>query len=170
MDRSVPTLREVLVRDYGIEPISIVDAPRGFVAETYTAAAADGRRYFAKVISPRWDLTEMMCGLPVLEELHALGIDTISRPIRTQAGQLTTKLGESTLILFDYVEGRAGGAPDRETSPPGPTTTTSRSTSRCWRGSTGRPPTSGRSPCARDSTCRGPPSARNSCGVRSMGR
>ena len=103
---------ELLRREYAIAPVTIADAPRGFVAETYDVTAADGRRFFAKLL-PTWaDAGAVIAGLPVLEELHARGIGTVSRPVRTAAGAFTTELDGLRFILFDWVEGRSGADVD----------------------------------------------------------
>ena len=112
MDVDRAQLGEVLSREYGISPVSIVDAPRGFVAETFDVRAWDGRRFFAKLLPPWADAAAVMRGLPVLEELHALGIDTVSRPVRTRTGGLSVELHARPLIVFDFVAGRSGRASD----------------------------------------------------------
>lgn len=108
MDVTRAHLGEVLQRAYGITPASVVDAPRGFVAETFDVRATDGRRYFAKLL-PLWaDPVAALGSLPVLEELHALGIETVSRPVRLPNGGLSAELHERPLIVFDFVAGRSG--------------------------------------------------------------
>lgn len=108
MDSGRVELGAVLRRAYDIVPVSIGDAPRGFVAETFDVRAGDGQRYFAKLL-PLWaDAAAVLGGLPVLEELHTLGIDTVSRPVRTCTGELSVTLDGRTLVVFAFVEGRGG--------------------------------------------------------------
>lgn len=108
MNSSQMELGAVLQRVYALTPAAIVDAPRGFVAETYDVRATDGQRYFVKVL-PHWaDAAAVLRGLPVIEELLTLGIDTISRPVRTRTGALSAKLDKRALIVFAFVVGRRG--------------------------------------------------------------
>jgi spectinomycin phosphotransferase len=105
-------LADLLSREYGIAPTAIVDAPRGFVAATFDVRALDGRRYFVKVL-PLWaDAAAALDSLPVLEALHTLGIETISRPVRTRAGDLSTTLDELPTLVLEFIEGRSGEALD----------------------------------------------------------
>jgi spectinomycin phosphotransferase len=112
MDGDRAHLAAVLRREYGIEAASMVDAPRGFVADTFDVRATDGRRFFVKLL-PLWaDTDAALRGLPILEELHALGIDTVSRPLRTGADRLSVVVEERPLIIFDFVDGHSGRALD----------------------------------------------------------
>lgn len=105
-------LAALLEREYDITVTSIADAPRGFVAETFDVRAADGRRYFVKVL-PGWaDADAALASLPVLEALRELGVETISRPVRTCMGGLATTIDSRPTIVFDFVEGRSGKALD----------------------------------------------------------
>jgi spectinomycin phosphotransferase len=108
MDVDRAQVAELLRREYGITSTSISDAPRGFVAETFDVRAAGGRRYFVKIL-PLWaDAAAALHGLPVLEELHALGLDMLSHPVRTRTGSLSAALHTRPLIVFDFVEGQSG--------------------------------------------------------------
>jgi aminoglycoside phosphotransferase (APT) family kinase protein len=99
------SLRSLLSLDYGIIPVAVRDAPRGFVADTYDVTAADGRRYFAKQL-PLWaDADAVLAGIPVLDELRALGIETVSRPVRTLAGAPSASLDGRPFFLFDFIPG-----------------------------------------------------------------
>lgn len=108
MQVNLTTLMDLLIDQYAITPVSITEGPRGFVAETSIVEAADGRRYFAKLLSPSTQLAATIRSLPVLEEFRALGIDTVSLPLRTRAGQLTAEFAGRTLILFEFIAGRGG--------------------------------------------------------------
>jgi len=110
-------LRALIARDYGITAAAIADAPRGFVADTYDVTASDGRRYFAKQL-PLWaDAEAVRAGVPLLEELRALGIDTLSRPVRTLVGDPAAELDGRPFFLFDFIAGERGADPDESLSP-----------------------------------------------------
>ncbi|MGH2585099.1 MAG: hypothetical protein ACRDJE_09300, partial [Dehalococcoidia bacterium] len=117
MDTTPSPISHLLVREYGISSVAIWDAPRGFVAETHTVQSPDGGRFLVKLLPRSSRLTGMTRGLSVSEELHALGIDTVSHPIRTRDGRLTTQTDGHTLIVFDFIEGRAGTTSDWEFAP-----------------------------------------------------
>jgi spectinomycin phosphotransferase len=117
MDAVHADISAAIGRMYPVEPVAIVDGPRGFVAETFVVDCADGRRLFAKWL-PLWpDLAAVAGALPVLEELHALGIDTVTRPVRTRAGELTADLHGRMLVVFDFIEGRTGSTSDDQFTP-----------------------------------------------------
>ena len=122
------SLRSLLSDTYGITATTIADAPRGFVADTYDVTATDGRRYFAKHL-PLWaDAGAVLAGIGVLDELRALGIDTVSRPVRTHAAAPGATLDGRPFFLFAFIpgeraaDGRAGGA----APPPGTVPATDR--------------------------------------------
>jgi spectinomycin phosphotransferase len=117
MDTNHPSIGDLLAREYGISPVAIKGAPRGFVAETHTVQSPDGRRFLVKLIPRSSRLAGMTRGLSVLEELHALGIDTVSHPVRARDGRLTAEIDGRILIVFDFIEGRAGTASDWQFSP-----------------------------------------------------
>jgi aminoglycoside phosphotransferase (APT) family kinase protein len=117
MTDSHARLRAHLAHAYGIVPAAIADAPRGFVADTYDISSTDGRRYFAKHL-PLWaDADAVLAGVPVLEELHALGIDSVSHPLRTLAGEPAATLDDRPFFLFDFIAGERGAAGDASLSP-----------------------------------------------------
>jgi spectinomycin phosphotransferase len=111
------SLRSLLSGTYGITATTIADAPRGFVADTYDVTAADGRRYFAKQL-PLWaDAGAVLAGVDVLDDLHALGIDTVSRPVRTLTGSPTTTLSGRPFFLFTFIPGERASDGDASLSP-----------------------------------------------------
>ncbi len=111
------SLRSLLSSAYSITPVAIGDAPRGFVADTYDITAADGRRYFAKQL-PLWaDADAVLAGIGVLDELRALGIDTVSQPVRTLAGAPSATLDGRPLFLFVFIPGERALDGDASLSP-----------------------------------------------------
>ena len=111
------SLHALLSRAYGITAATIGDAPRGFVADTYDVTAAAGRRYFAKQL-PLWaDADAVRAGVDVLTELRALGIDTVSQPVRTLAGAPAATLDGRPFFLFAFIPGERASDGDASLSP-----------------------------------------------------
>jgi spectinomycin phosphotransferase len=107
----------LLSRAYGVTATTIADAPRGFVADTYEATTTDGRRYFSKQL-PLWaDADAVLAGVDVLDELRALGIDAVSRPVRTLAGAPSTTLDGRPFFLFTFIPGERATDGDASLSP-----------------------------------------------------
>jgi len=104
-------LRHLLIREYGIAPLTISAGPRGFVALTYIVEAANGQRLFVKVLPHAPHLVRLPSTLALVAELYALGLG-VNRPLRTQAGGWTVALGERTVVMFDFINGRDGGSFD----------------------------------------------------------
>jgi hypothetical protein len=75
---------QLIAGEYGIVPASIVEGPRGWVAETFIVTAAHGRRVFAKVLDLPEHFHDATAALPVLEALRASGIENLSFPVRTE--------------------------------------------------------------------------------------
>lgn len=97
-------LNDVLTKKYGLTNVVLTDAPRGFIAETFYVDSDSGR-HFAKIIKTSRDSDILEQSLPVLRELHQLGIDHIIYPILTRDGQLSVALDGKILALFNCVEG-----------------------------------------------------------------
>ena len=101
-------IAQLLVSDYGIMPASIVEGPRGWVAETFVVTGADGRRVFAKVLDTPEHFHAATAALPVLEALRASGITNLSFPLRTKQGHLSVDFDGRRLIVFEFIDGREG--------------------------------------------------------------
>src|SRR4051812_45474140 len=101
----MPPLTAVVAEQYGVWVTAITPGPRGFVGETYLVDTAAGPRLFAKILPQASHLPRLVRSLPVLEELHALGLP-VNRPLRSQEGTLAVPLDDRTLIVFDYIPNR----------------------------------------------------------------
>jgi hypothetical protein len=108
LDALLAELGAVLAVEYGVIATAFTPGPRGFVGETYIVDPADGPRLFAKILPPAPHVPRLIRSLPVLEELHALGLP-VNRPLRTRAGDLAVPLGVRTLIVFDYISNQPNG-------------------------------------------------------------
>ena len=93
-------LTNVLVDKYGFNEPILTPAPRGFVAETYYVDMENGR-YFAKLVKVVPNAETPEPSLPVLRELHRMGITNITYPIETLDGRLFVRLGDKMLVVFN---------------------------------------------------------------------
>jgi spectinomycin phosphotransferase len=117
VNHAARSLRSLLSGTYGIAVATIADAPRGFVADTYDVTATDGRRYFAKQL-PLWaDAGAVVTGVDVLDDLRALGIDTVSWPVRTLTGAASAMLDGRPFFLFAFIAGERAADGDPSLSP-----------------------------------------------------
>jgi aminoglycoside phosphotransferase (APT) family kinase protein len=112
-------LKALLPRDYGVDAVSVAPARRGFVAQTFDARLADGRRVFVKWL-PAWAdelrASAMRDGLAVAEGLARLGL-AVTSPWRTLGGDLCTKLDGRIVAVFDFIEGQPGQVLDQRMGP-----------------------------------------------------
>ncbi|MBL8118218.1 MAG: phosphotransferase [Anaerolineae bacterium] len=97
-------LNPIISLNYGLANVHLSPAPRGFVAETYYVDSDSGR-YFAKILKSPLDIQSVLASLPVLHELHQMGIEQITYPILTRDGQFSISLDNRLLVLFNYIEG-----------------------------------------------------------------
>jgi spectinomycin phosphotransferase len=97
-------LDQFLAEQYGFGKVTLTPAPRGFIAETYYVDTDSGR-YFAKLVKVSRDSQIVEQSLPVLHELHQLGVDHIIYPILTTGGQFSVEIDGKILALFNHVPG-----------------------------------------------------------------
>ncbi|HZO26993.1 MAG TPA: aminoglycoside phosphotransferase family protein [Chloroflexota bacterium] len=89
---------------YGLAVERLERAPRGWTGETYAATIRGGSRVFVKVY-PRDRLPPTAApALPVLAELHRVGLSEVSRPIPTLTGALHERLGDDLVVVFAYLD------------------------------------------------------------------
>src|SRR5262249_5574120 len=106
-DRCAPALScgvldEVLGERYGLAVVRCEPGPRGWTGETYSVTTAEGERLFVKVF-PRDRLPPTVePALPVLAEMHRLGLRNISHPLPTISGALSDWLGDDMLVVYEY--------------------------------------------------------------------
>jgi spectinomycin phosphotransferase len=89
---------------YGLSVERVAPAPRGWTGETYRADTRGGGRVFVKVY-PRQRLPPTAAGsLPVLAELHRLGLAEVSRPLPSASGALHEWLGDDLVVVFAHID------------------------------------------------------------------
>lgn len=95
-----------LQADYGLQITQFDFLPLGgnLCTAVYRAVADDKTKYFCKLRCSEFD--EISVELPKF--LHEQGIPQIIPPLVTSTGQLWAALGESTLILYPFMEGISG--------------------------------------------------------------
>jgi spectinomycin phosphotransferase len=94
----------VLGSRYGLAVERLEPAPRGWTGKTYTATARGEARFFVKVY-PKDRLPPMtVTALPVLAELHRLGLTQLSRPIASRSGALYERLGDDLVVVFEHLD------------------------------------------------------------------
>lgn len=89
---------------YGISPLSIAPAERGFFGETWRVDAAEGR-FFLKCCYAPTQRDNYAASFRVLEHLRDHGIDAISRAVKAESGALFVRFDGAVLGLFEWIEG-----------------------------------------------------------------
>ena len=89
---------------YGLAVERLEPAPRGWTGETYAATVRDGARFFVKVFPKDRLPRTAAAALPVLAELHRLGLTQVSRPISATSGALHERLGDDLVVVFEYLD------------------------------------------------------------------
>ena len=97
-------LHSIIVSHYGLRNVRIASAPRQFVAETYIVKTADRQTFFCKVVDKPLFIPKIISSLPVLDALHNVGFERINFPIKTLTDSLYVRLGETLVVLFNYIE------------------------------------------------------------------
>ena len=96
-------LCEYIQSEYGIIPISITPAKRGFYGETWRLDS-ENYSYFLKLdYSPLQGIYEQ--SFPVIEYLCNHGIDFISQIVKTKNGGLSTRFDSAILGIFNWIDG-----------------------------------------------------------------
>ncbi|MEE1942964.1 aminoglycoside phosphotransferase family protein [Streptomyces sp. TRM 70361] len=108
------------LRAWGIDAVSAAYAPVGFGDHHWTAAGADGRRWFVTVADPAG---KEWCGrgreaafrglrraMDTASELRArAGLEFVVAPLRSAGGETVRGLGERYAVsVFPYADGRPG--------------------------------------------------------------
>ncbi|MDP8923651.1 MAG: aminoglycoside phosphotransferase family protein [Chloroflexota bacterium] len=100
MDR----VAQLLGSCYGLVVERVEPAPRGWTGETYVATTRDGARVFVKVYPKDRLPPSAAPGLPVLAELHQLGLTRVSRPILSTCGAFHERLGDDLVVVFEHLD------------------------------------------------------------------
>ena len=103
-------IAEGLRERYGLANTAIEFLPIGYDASAwaYRVTASDGQRYFLMLRRGRVH----HASAAVASYLEAHGVPEVVAPLPTRAGQLSAPLGDYTLLLFPWIEGRTGMAAD----------------------------------------------------------
>ncbi len=96
-------LRAILHEYYGLDAPHIEPAPRGFVAETYRVRGA-GADYFAKIIKFSRYSAFLKTSLPILRELHRLGMTQLTTPVPARDGRLAIEVDGHVVALFEWID------------------------------------------------------------------
>jgi spectinomycin phosphotransferase len=99
-------IADCLSAHYGITATEIEFLPIGYDASAwaYRVATADSQRYFLKLRRGAIHTTPAA----IARYLKAEGVRQVVAPLPTVTGQLTTPLGDYTLLLYPWVDGRSG--------------------------------------------------------------
>ena len=102
-DRYILDLKRFIEVHYGLSVFDIIFAKRGFFGETWKIITGD-HAYFAKIdFSSHKNIYQD--SLPVVEYLNSMGIDFISKIMKTANGKLSESFLDGELCLFEWVEG-----------------------------------------------------------------
>ncbi len=100
-------MQPLLEDNYGISIQSLIDGPRGFVGETFIITTKTGEKYFVKKVKSSDIVDKIIKGLPVLNELHQLGITHLNYPIPAKNDDLYILDNGSIIVVFCYILGTA---------------------------------------------------------------
>lgn len=95
-------LKKIIQDQYDIDIISIVDAPRQFVAETYFINSSSGK-YFCKIIDKQLFIPGIINSLPILKNINKLRFERISHPISTVTNSLHVVNKGILIVLFNFI-------------------------------------------------------------------
>jgi len=98
-------IKKAIEDAYGFHISESVDAPRQYVAETHFITTTDGNKYFCKIVNRPLFIQEIVPGLAGLEQIHQLGVERITYPIRGSHG-LYLLVGGELVVVYNFVEGQ----------------------------------------------------------------
>ena len=97
-------LLEFIRQKYGISSAVLAPAKRGFYGETWRLDATN-ISYFLKLVYPAAHKAVYERSFSIIQHLCDHGIDFISRIVRTEDGDLSTRFDGATLGVFDWLDG-----------------------------------------------------------------
>jgi len=97
-------LLDFIKRAYGIKPLEITPAKRGFYGETWRLQTADAD-FFVKLVYPAAHRGIYESSFPVIKHLCDHGIDFISRVVPSINGALSARFDGAALGVFDWING-----------------------------------------------------------------
>jgi len=89
-------------KNYNLSIQKCVAAPRQFVAQTYVLYNINGKQYFCKLVKKLLFIPGIIKTLPIIEEMHARGIEKIGYLIRGAQG-LHLFIDDTLVVLFNYI-------------------------------------------------------------------
>jgi hypothetical protein len=109
-------LAQFLRQTYGLAPVALAPARRGFYGETWrlTAEAASspggdggggGGVYFLKLDYSAWHQGQYEASFPLLDYLRGQGVACVSQVVKTVTGQLSARFEGAVAGLFVWIEG-----------------------------------------------------------------
>lgn len=101
-----PSILRLIEKAYCVQIQRVADAPRQFVAETFVITLKNATRYFVKLIKYTKYAENTIKSLPVLIDLHKMGLSYINYPITTSRGQLYLIHDNTLVILFNFIDGK----------------------------------------------------------------
>jgi hypothetical protein len=102
-DQYIQSLKRFIETEYGISVINIIDAKRGFFGETWKIETGN-HSYFAKIDYSSHKHIYLK-SLPVVEYINSMGIDFVSRIVKTTDGKLSKSFRDGVCCLFEWIEG-----------------------------------------------------------------
>jgi len=96
-------LKKIIEANYDLNVISISDAPRQFVAQTFVIETKKGN-VFCKVVDKKLFIPGLIASLPALYNIHELGFKRINHPILTSSQKLYLMHGDTLIVLFNYID------------------------------------------------------------------
>lgn len=94
------------IRDaYALEIVEESPGPRQRVAETYILCGPTGENYFCKITDNPFIVESALASLPVLFRMREIGCQRVSCPIRTKSGEFHIRLGETLVVLYEFIQG-----------------------------------------------------------------
>lgn len=98
-------LKQIIEKEFGFIINEITDAPRQFVAETYILECQD-TKYFCKIVTKELFISPIIESLPILKSLHEQGLERINYPIPTKKGELSLRINNTLIVLFNYIDAK----------------------------------------------------------------
>lgn len=95
----------IIEANYNYTVIDVIEAPRGFVAETFIITTETQQKYFVKFIKTSRYIENIQTSLPVLKYLFDNNIKNICYPFENKQGRLTTAVKHGIVIVFNNIEG-----------------------------------------------------------------
>jgi hypothetical protein len=97
-------LMEFIRREYGIYPVKITPAKRGYFGETWRLKTAENQ-YFLKLDYSAKHKKIYERSFAVIDKIRSHGIDFISRIVKTPDGRLSARFDSAVLGIFEWIDG-----------------------------------------------------------------